>query len=172
MEGETQGRAALVERYRYRVWRIAMSLTGRESDSWDIAQEVFVKMMTRKGRFDSSAQFESWLYRVTHNVTMDHFRKTRRWKPLPETQEDPADEEAVVSGRMESKEARSDVQKVLAQLPPKYRTALVLREMEGESPEKIAKVFRIPEGLARWRVFRAREMFREIWERNYGRFED
>lgn len=164
-------RRILIERYRDRVWRIAFRILGTEQDAWDAAQEVFVKLLSATARFDVVEKFEAWLYRVTYNVTMDILRRPRRLRPLPD--------EDVFEGREEEAdlplargEDRDAVRAVLMQIPPKYRAALVLREMEGLSPAEIARAQGIPSGLVRWRVFKAREIFRRIWEKDYGRFEE
>ncbi len=168
---DTNVRRSLVERYRDRVYRIAFQILGDEPRAWDAAQEVFVKLLTCQGRFEQRQKFEAWLYRVTYNATMDLLRRPRRLRAMPE--------EEIVDLRMDAAEgglARAEdkdaVRAVLVQIPAKYRAALVLREMEGLSPAEIARVQGIPQGLARWRVFKAREMFRRIWEKDYGRFDE
>lgn len=167
---DAAARRALVERYRDRVWRIAMRILGDEQEAWDVAQETFVRLLTRDARFSARAPFEAWLYRVIYNLAMDAARR-RRNAPLPDETLLPPGREGGPAARLGAREDRDAVRAVLAQMPAKYRAALALREMEGLSPAEIARAAGIPSGLARWRVFRARDMFRRIWERDYGRFD-
>lgn len=164
-------RRTLVERYRDRVWRMALTILGNEQAAWDVAQEVFVRVLTRDARFTSTPAFEAWLYRLTYNAAMDSFRRNRRWRGASEeaieSREAPLEEP-----RFERREQRDAVSRVLSMMPAKYRAALAMREMEGMTPERMSKALGIPQGLVRWRVFRARALFRDIWEREYGRFED
>ncbi len=168
---EDPARRVLIERYRDRVFRISCRILGNESEAWDAAQEVFVKLLTASARFDVVEKFEAWLYRVTYNVTMDALRRPRRLRALPE--EDVFEgREAAADVPLARGEDQDAVRAVLMQIPAKYRSALVMREMEGLSPAAIGAAQGIPAGLVRWRVFKAREMFREIWERDYGRFDE
>ena len=83
--GQAGDRAALEELYLLHFDRIYsylhMSL-GNRHDAEDLTTQTFVKMLESIGRFRwQSAPFSAWLFRIAHNLAMDHFRATRRWQP-------------------------------------------------------------------------------------------
>src|SRR5436309_10184736 len=105
--GKQANREALEELYLIHFDRIYSYLhmsVGNRHDAEDLTTQVFVKMLESIGRFRwRSAPFSAWLFRIAHNLAMDHFRASRRWQPeeeVPEPeppQESAAEEEALDS---------------------------------------------------------------------------
>jgi len=89
-------RSALEELYLIHFDRIYGYLhvsVGNRHDAEDLTTQTFIKMIESIGRFRwQAAPFSAWLFRIAHNLAMDHFRAQRRWQPEEEVPEPPADE--------------------------------------------------------------------------------
>jgi RNA polymerase sigma-70 factor (ECF subfamily) len=97
-QAQTGDRRALEELYLLHFDRIYSYLhmsVGNRHDAEDLTTQTFVKMLESIGRFRwQSAPFSAWLFRIAHNLAMDHFRSTRRWQPEEDVPEPPGAEEA------------------------------------------------------------------------------
>ena len=147
------------ERHGERVQRLCLRLLGRPADAEDAAQDVFLRLFERAGRFDGRARFSTWLHRLTVNLCLHRLERERlrRARPLAEDGgdlRDPGDEPPETLTRTESRE---HLQALLARLSPEHRTVLVLRELEGLAYAEIAAVLDVPEGTVMSRLARARE---------------
>ncbi|MFV1959068.1 MAG: RNA polymerase sigma factor, partial [Planctomycetota bacterium] len=101
------------------------------------------------------------------NVAIDAFRRRRRRaKPLEDLTSLPGRSRASASA--EEEDLRLRVARVLADLPVEYRLALTLREFHGLAPREIAAMTDCTYPTARWRLHRARALFRKAWEQRYG----
>src|SRR5437016_13845225 len=96
--GQQGERGALEELYLIHFDRIYSYLhmsVGNRHDAEDLTTQTFLKMLEAIGRFRwQSAPFSAWLFRIAHNLAMDHFRASRRWQPEEEVPEPPDAEEA------------------------------------------------------------------------------
>jgi RNA polymerase sigma-70 factor, ECF subfamily len=147
------------ERHGTRVQRLCLRLLGRPADAEDAAQDVFLRLFERAGRFDGRARFSTWLHRLTVNLCLHRLERERlrRARPLAEDGGDlcdPGDEPPETLTRTESRE---HLQALLARLSPEHRAVLVLRELEGLAYAEIAAVLEVPEGTVMSRLARARE---------------
>ena len=113
--------------------------------------------------------FYTWLYRIVVNLSIDHLRKRSRLRPLALDDVDVNISDDVENTRpaqgMERQESKDRVREVLDQLPEKYRTVMVLRELNGMSCKEIAAIVRSTHSTVRWRLHMARKMFKTQWER-------
>lgn len=163
-EGHEDAFRALVERYQRRVYWVAYGMVGSSQASEDIAQEAFVRVFRNLKRFDLQRNFYTWLYQIVVNLGIDHLRRAGRQKPvdfeqmggLADDRIDPAD----FSNRIE---LQGRVKKVLDRLPPKYKAVLTLRDLHGLSCQEIAEILGCNHATARWRLHRARRLFKAIW---------
>jgi RNA polymerase sigma-70 factor (ECF subfamily) len=103
-DGDREALEALYLLYFDRIYSYLHLSVGNRHDAEDLTTQTFLKMLEAIGRFRwQSAPFSAWLFRIAHNLAMDHFRATRRWQPeeeVPEpadTQEGSAEEEALES---------------------------------------------------------------------------
>ena len=76
-EGDYSAFDALVTKHRGRVYAMIQNMVKNEADSWDLAQEVFVKVWKALPKFEARARFSTWMYRITHNVVYDWMRKRK-----------------------------------------------------------------------------------------------
>lgn len=166
--GEDDAFAALVVRYERKLIRVLVRLVHDEELARDLAQETFWKVYTRLDRFDTSRRFGPWLFRIGVNLSLDQLR--RREGPtatsIDRTQTehhhaiDPADPDPRLR-----EELAQEVRFILDRLPLAYRTILVLRDLEGFSSAEVAAIVGRREATVRWRLAKARDLFRQHWER-------
>ncbi|TQL01328.1 RNA polymerase sigma factor SigE [Cellulomonas sp. SLBN-39] len=154
----------IVREHSARVYRLAYRLTGNRHDAEDLTQETFVRVFRSLHTY-SPGTFEGWLHRITTNLFLDGARRrqrvriesigddTERWSS-PDALSTP--ERAFEAGNLDH-----DVQRALDELPPEYRAAVVLCDIEGLSYEEIAVTLGIKLGTVRSRIHRARARLRE-----------
>jgi RNA polymerase sigma-70 factor (ECF subfamily) len=131
---------------------------------------VFVKVFRKLHTFQHDSSFFTWLYRITINTATDHLSRRRRRKLFLVEDESaldqpPPGEDAGSAAPLLEEEMRRVTREVLAGLPEKYRTILVLREYEDLSYTTIAEVLGCSIGTVESRLFRARKRFKERLER-------
>jgi RNA polymerase sigma factor (sigma-70 family) len=147
-----------------RVYRLAYRLTGNKADAEDLTQETFVRVFRSLHSYQPG-NFEGWLHRITTNLFLDQARRRQRVRmdPLGEASERlPAAHDSGEPERgFEHAHLDLDVQAALDALPPKYRAAVVLCDIEGLSYEEIAATLGIKMGTVRSRIHRARALLRD-----------
>lgn len=155
--------ADVVARYSDVVYNMAFRLTGDDEEARDLAQDVLIRLHKGLGKY-REGNFEGWLYRTTVNAFRDRLRKRKRLReddlpdePTARLGVAPDVEETVQRG-----ELADVVQAALVKLPPEYREAVVLRDLEGRSYEEIAEVLGVPAGTVRSRIHRGREALRQL----------
>jgi RNA polymerase sigma factor (sigma-70 family) len=147
-----------------RVYRLAYRLTGNKADAEDLTQETFIRVFRSLHSYQPGS-FEGWLHRITTNLFLDGARKRSRVRLThlgEHAEEVPAShEEHDLHRRYEHGHVDPAVQEALDALPPKYRVAVVLCDVEGLSYEEIAATLGIKMGTVRSRIHRGRAMLRE-----------
>ena len=146
-----------------RVYRLAYRLTGNAHDAEDLTQEVFVRVFRSLHTY-TPGTFEGWLHRITTNLFLDQARRKNRirFDALADDADNrlpsalPAPDMAYVDQTFDD-----DVEAALAQLPPDFRAAVVLCDVEGLSYEEIADVLDVKMGTVRSRIHRGRAMLRD-----------
>lgn len=163
--GDSEAFGVLVGRYEERILRLVRGMVP-EADVLDVSQEAFLKAFRKLESFDGRSSFYTWIYRISANTAMDWRKKERRRRhaPLPEGSEG----EDLVPGpgpgpttELSRRELGREIETAIANLPPKYREIVVLRETQGLSYEDIATTLGISKGTVESRLFRARERLRE-----------
>ena len=153
----------IVRDHSARVYRLAYRLTGNRHDAEDLTQETFVRVFRSLNTY-TPGTFEGWLHRITTNLFLDQARRKQRVRM--DGMGDDADrfasadqlgspERAYEHGNLDH-----DVQRALDELPPEYRAAVVLCDIEGLSYEEIAVTLGIKLGTVRSRIHRARARLR------------
>lgn len=169
LAGDRSSFEGVVRRYQDRAYWAAANLVGDPEEAKDIAQDAFLRAYRALARFDFRMSFYTWLYRIVVNLSIDHLRKRSRLRPvaLDELDAGLADdvEQTRPDGGMERREAMTQVRAVLDRLPEKYRTVMILRELNGMSCKEIAAIVRSTHSTVRWRLHMARKMFKNQWER-------
>jgi RNA polymerase sigma-70 factor, ECF subfamily len=162
--------AVLVRRYERKLIRVLARLVRDPELARDLAQETLWRVYERLERFDTARRFGPWLFRVGVNLGLDWLRSSRT-EPFSLTSIDRSRANGELPFELPDPDPRiqadlaQEVQHVLAQLPVSYRTILVLRDLEGFPTSEVAAIVGREEATIRWRLAKAREKFREIWER-------
>jgi RNA polymerase sigma factor (sigma-70 family) len=152
----------VVEQHSDRVYRLAYRLTGNRHDAEDLTQEVFVRVFRSLHTYRPGT-FEGWLHRITTNVFLDQARRKQRIR-FDALSDERADRLASRSPSPDAAYADTtfddDVEGALASLPPEFRAAVVLCDVEGLSYEEIAEILGAKLGTVRSRIHRGRAMLR------------
>jgi RNA polymerase sigma factor (sigma-70 family) len=145
-----------------RVYRLAYRLTGDPHDAEDLTQEVFVRVFRSLSSY-TPGTFEGWLHRITTNLFLDTVRRKARirFEGLAEDAPDRlAGREPSPSQAYDDRHLDADVQAALDALPPDFRAAVVLCDIEGLSYEEIAATLGVKLGTVRSRIHRGRAQLR------------
>lgn len=156
----------IVRTHSARVYRLAYRLTGNPHDAEDLTQEVFVRVFRSLSSY-TPGTFEGWLHRITTNLFLDWARRKQRIRfeglademahRLPGSEPTPAE-------AFDDTHLDDDVQAALKALPPEYRAAVVLCDIEGFSYEEIAATLGVKLGTVRSRIHRGRAQLRTALE--------
>jgi len=163
--GDRDAFGLLVGRYQSRVFNLALALGVRAADAEDVAQDVFIRVFQGLPRFRGEARFTTWLYQVTINAARSHHSSVAgRREVASGTRDDeetaPAAEPAAEDPFARRLVDRQIIDRALASLPPDWREAVTLRDVEGLSYREIADVTGVPIGTVESRIFRARQQLR------------
>jgi RNA polymerase sigma-70 factor, ECF subfamily len=124
-------RAALEELYLIHFDRIYSYLhmtVGNKHDAEDLTTQTFLKMLESIGKFRwQSAPFSAWLFRIAHNLSMDHFRARRRWQPEEEVPEVPGEEEPSAELQAMQSIGRQSMLELIEGLSPEQQQVLTLK---------------------------------------------
>ncbi|MBF0688872.1 MAG: RNA polymerase sigma factor SigE [Cellulomonas sp.] len=157
----------IVREHSARVYRLAYRLTGNRHDAEDLTQETFVRVFRSLHTY-SPGTFEGWLHRITTNLFLDMARRKQRVRiePIGDDTDrwSSPDLLATPERAFEAANLDHDVQRALDALPPEYRAAVVLCDIEGLSYEEIAVTLGIKLGTVRSRIHRARARLRVALE--------
>jgi len=168
--GDHQAFAVLVRRYERKLIRVLTRLVHQPEQARDLAQETFWRVYACLDRFDTARRFGPWLFQVGVNLGLDWLRSSKN-EPQLSTSIDQTHRDGHAIFDLSDPDPRTqaelaqEVQFILARIPVYYRTILVLRDLEGFSSSEVAAIVGRREGTVRWRLCKAREKFREIWER-------
>lgn len=164
-DGDSEAFKALVERHSRAVYRLAHRMTGSPQDAEDVVQETFLRAYRQLGRFESRANFGTWLHRIAVNCSIDLIRGRKH----QETAHDATDLELVDGalppgdGRgdpsperlMLSSEVQARVTQAMDALTAMERAAFVLRHFEGQSIDEISRELGLKANAAKHSIFRA-----------------
>lgn len=159
--------AQLFELYADRMFRLAVSMLDDEFEAEDVVQEAFARFLEKLDDFEGRSQIGTWLYRVTHNLSVDRLRKRGPEAELPELDDDLPMPEILVDWRnvpeliLSDEEVRAQLDEAIADLPENLKAVFLLREVEGLSTQECAEVLNISTSNVKVRLHRARLMLRE-----------
>jgi len=168
----------LVTHYNTPVYSLVYRIVGDAADAADVTQEVFLKAFKGIRGFRAGSSLKTWLYRIAIREALNQrrwwSRHLRRLTSL-DAPADPAEENGPPAFEPESGEAspfeqlaahevQAVVQSALAQVPQVFRSAVILRDLEGLSYEEVAEVLEVNVGTVKSRIVRGRRALREILE--------
>ena len=163
-DGDSEAFRALVERHGRAVYRLAYRMTGSAQDAEDVVQDTFLKAYKQLSRFESRANFGTWLHRIAVNCSIDLIRS----RPHREAGHDDADLEqfgASAEGTdatgtsperlMMSTEVQQRIGDAMTNLSRMERAAFILRHFEGRSIEEISQSLGLKTNATKHSIFRA-----------------
>ena len=160
--GQAMDWESIVDEHSDRVFRLALRLTGNRHDAEDLTQEVFVRVFRSLHTY-TPGTFEGWLHRITTNLFLDQARRKQRIRFDALSDERAARIASAVPSPETSFSDHTfddDVESALGALPPDFRAAVVLCDIEGLSYEEISEVLDVKIGTVRSRIHRGRAQLR------------
>jgi RNA polymerase sigma-70 factor (ECF subfamily) len=163
LAGEAEAWEDLVRQHTRRVYGICYRFTGRDSEAQDLTQDVFLRVFRALGSFRAAEGcFTTWLTRLTRNLLIDHYRRTRNQRITDSIEEQlPRVEQGAVAvarpdSQLAGREASEMLQSALGRLSPELRETIILRDLQDMEYKEIANVLEIPEGTVKSRLNRGR----------------
>ena len=154
----------LYKRYHRRTYSLCLRMTNNQTESEDLTQEVFIQLFRKIGSFRGESAFSTWLHRLTVNQVLMHFR--RRSVKNEKTSEDGEIPEQIVPGTENQAKMpvldRIALKRAIEQLPPGYKTAFVLHDVEGYEHEEVARILGISVGTSKSQLHKARLKLRGL----------
>ena len=164
----------LVTHYSGSVYSLVAGMVSESCDAADITQDVFLKAFRGIRGFRRGSSLKTWLYRIAIREALNH----RRWLWRHHRQQDSIDVEPIAGrtsveiedeGRTPfdeavSHEVQQAVQRALLGVPDVFRSAVILRDLEGMSYEEVAEILGVSVGTVKSRLLRGRRLLREILE--------
>ncbi len=165
--GDNDAFDQLVTLYRGKVYAMILNMIHNDADAWDLSQDVFIKAWKGLPKFEARSAFYTWLYRITHNVTYDWMRKSKR--VVSGEFEDGVIHEAEPGAltvplaaespdhAMERSELRGKIARAIEDLSIDHREVILRKEIDGLSYQEIAEIAGCSVGTVMSRLFYARK---------------
>jgi RNA polymerase sigma-70 factor (ECF subfamily) len=162
----------LVRLHTRRVYAICYRFTSSDSEAQDLTQDVFLRVFKNLKSFRAGeGLFVVWLTRLTRNLLIDHYRRTRMERATDsiEDQTAPLEEQtsaiARTEGMLAGREASELLQGALQKLSPELRETVILRDLEELEYREIAQILNVPEGTVKSRLNRGRAELAKVLRR-------
>lgn len=167
ISGNTLAFKTLMEKYRERVFHVAMGFVHLKEDAEDLTQEVFIKVYLSLSTFNHDSEFSTWLYRLTINTCINFVNRNRSKRFLQSIEEvwqsafGQHDNEKTPLEKIEVSERNLLIKKAIDSLPDKQRSAFVLSKYEDLSQKEVAAIMNITEGAVEQLLQRAKNNLRK-----------
>ncbi len=169
--GDKEAFEMLVRRYQKGLYNYIYRLTGERELAVDFTQEAFLRAYTSMKKYNPSYHFSTWLWRIAHNLVVDHFRKgklnTVSLQMGEEGEEVEYDVESNERGPFENqlnRERKRIIMQALEKLPPTLKELIILRHFNELSYQEISEVTGMPFHEVKSKLYRAREKLRALLE--------
>ena len=163
LSGDDAAWEELVRQHTRRVYGLCYRFTGSDAEAQDLTQDVFLRIFRSLRSFRSAeGSFVTWLARLTRNLLIDHYRRTRQERVTDSIEEQlPMLEESVAAsarpeGLVAGREASEILQAALQKLSPELRETVILRDLQEMEYREIAQALGVPEGTVKSRLNRGR----------------
>jgi len=149
----------LYERHVDRVYYLAYRMTGDETMAQDITQDTFIKAFDKLDSFRGDSKFSTWLHRIATTVTLNALRKVKKFRL-----EGPMElADNVGAGTVHAEpDLTEKLYRAIDSLPERYRTVVVMHDVEGYKHQEIAGALGIEVGTSKAQLSRARAQLREM----------
>lgn len=155
----------LVKRYDKKLLRYADSIIGNQDDAKDAVQQAFIRAYKNLNSFNSRLKFSSWIYRITHNESVNIMKKSNK---LVKKNKDlilkyTGSDETPHDQALHQKDLVNLTRQNLDRIPLKYKEVLTLHYLEEKSYEEISDILRIPLGTVSTRMRRAKLTLKKLF---------
>jgi RNA polymerase sigma-70 factor (ECF subfamily) len=162
----------LVTYYHASVFNLVYGILADPADAADVTQEVFLHAFRGIRGFRRGSSLKTWLYRISVRQALNHrrwcWRHHRQQISIDAAEEGKSqrmelrDAEPTPFERLATQETQATVRRALGQVPARFRSALILRDLEGLSYEEVAEVLEVSVGTVKSRILRGRRMLKDI----------
>ena len=161
-DGDMEAFRLLVEAHQSRVINTISKLLGSDAEAEDLAQQVFIRVWRSAARYQPTAKFTTWLFRITRNLVFNELRRRKHFADPGEDSPEPAERAEREPDRVLLEgELQKAIQAAIQELPEAQRMAIVLRRYEEMPYEEIARVMGTTVPAVKSILFRARVELRE-----------
>ncbi len=178
VEGDKNAFAEIVKKYQGRIYNLGLRLTGNEQDAEDILQETFLSALQSIHKFKMKSAIYTWLYRIAVNFGLK--RLNARKKEYGHISIDDPDTEQLhqkhlkdwpdfTEVKLKDKNFKEKLNKALLELPDKYRTVFILRDLHEVSTLDTARILNLTESNTKVRLMRARNYLKDKLEDVFNR---
>lgn len=161
MVGDDAATGDLIRIHQQKMYNLALRMTRNSHDAADLTQDIFIHMIKKMDTFRFESSFSTWLYRLAVNLCLDFLRRRSRRRDI--SIEEGSDRIVCPSSfgenptsRIEERELRSDLERAIRGLKPKYRLIIILCDIDGLSYAQAAEIMKVPVGTVKSRLARAR----------------
>jgi RNA polymerase sigma-70 factor (ECF subfamily) len=168
-EGDTEALRELIEAHQHRIIGTVAKMLGDDSDAEDIAQQVFIRVWKSAARYEPTAKFTTWLFKITRNLVFNELRRRKRHPA--QSLDAPRDDERPLQmpdtgvkapdTSLLDEEMQAAIQRAIDELPETQRMAVVLRRYDDISYEEIGEILDPSVPAVKSVLFRARTELRE-----------
>ena len=159
----------IVNRYKDRLLNFVFRFIGQIDESEDIVQDTFLKVYKNKNAYQNIARFSTWIYTIAGNLAKTELRKRKRRRIFSISRMGIDDKEFELPSTAITPEEHTEstfneklIQNAIQKLPEKFRTVIILRDIQELSYDEISKIIGVPLGTIKSRVNRARLKLREL----------
>ena len=172
LDGDADAYGELVRRYQRRLTAFLSQLVGDLELARELAQEAFIRAWSALDRFDPAYRFSTWLFRIAHNLGIDHLRR-RKLQTVTLYRQDADGEEVELAladdakdplGHFENAVLEDSLRDAIEALRPEYKELVLLRHFGGLSYQEIAQLKEMPLGTVKNKLFRAHSVLRKALE--------
>ncbi len=150
----------MVDRYKDRLMNVIGRMLSSTEEAEDIVQETFIRVYQHRQSFNFQHCFSTWIYTIALNLARNELRKRKKFKFFDIFDMPGGEAEFAVDPELPSRLPQV-LEAAVKNLPEKYRTAFLLRDVQEMSYEEVAKILSVPLGTVKSRVNRARMILRE-----------
>ncbi|MFQ6617289.1 MAG: RNA polymerase sigma factor [Fidelibacterota bacterium] len=158
----------IVKRYKNRLLNFVYRFLGQKDEAEDVVQDTFLKVYKNRDAYRNIAKFSTWIYTIAGNLAKTELRKRKRRKILSLTNLGIEDKDYEIPSKAHSPEDKAEgvfkeeiIQAAIESLPEKFRTVIILRDIQELSYYEISNIVNIPLGTVKSRVNRGRLKLQE-----------
>ena len=160
--GDVDKLGLLYERYNKILFGFFYRLTSNSATSEDLVQNVFMRILRYRDKFRNEGKFSTWMFSIAHNISADHFKKTKRRGYTEDIDELEVRDDCDLDEKIIKDEEKNILNKALDQLSKEYKEVIVLSRFHDLKYKEIAEILNTTESNVKIRVFRAIKELKSI----------